>query len=35
MIVLDESEGHLTLEVRYIIHVMNTELMVIPGVVSS
>jgi hypothetical protein len=35
MTVLGEFEGHLTLEVRYMIHVMNTELMVIPGVVPS
>jgi hypothetical protein len=35
MLVLDAFKGHLTPEVKSVIHAMNTALLVIPGGLSS
>jgi hypothetical protein len=34
-LVLDVFKGHLPSQVRYVIHVMITDLVVIPGVMTS
>jgi hypothetical protein len=35
MLVLDAFEGHLTLDVRSVIHALNTDLVVIAGRMTS
>jgi hypothetical protein len=35
MLVLDAFKGHLTPELRSVIHAMNTDLVVIPGGITS
>jgi hypothetical protein len=35
MLVLNALKGHLTTEVKFVIHAMNTDLEVIPGGMTS